>query len=181
MSRESKQSPAKGKKNAKSAERNGAGKAGAGVGAARSPGGSKTGPVSRSTGRTRQRVRPMLTSRAAILAVVVCGIALTLAYPLREYVAQRAHVAQLQEEREQMEGSIAHLEERAEELSEDEYVEREARTRLHYQYPEETAYIVVRPEDESDAEEEDESEEPWFSALWDSVEEADDPHSGHDR
>lgn len=119
----------------------------------------------------------MLTSRAAILAVVVCGIALTLAYPLREYVAQRAQVAQLQEERERMEDNVAHLEQRAEELSEDEYVEREARARLHYQYPEETAYIVVRPEDESDAEEEDESEEPWFSTLWGSVGEADNPRS----
>lgn len=119
----------------------------------------------------------MLTSRAAILAVVVCGIALTLAYPLREYVAQRAQVAQLQEERERMEDSVAHLEQRADELSEEEYVEREARARLHYQYPEETAYIVVRPEDESGDEEEDGSEEPWFATLWGSVEEADDPRS----
>lgn len=123
----------------------------------------------------------MLTSRAAILAVVVCGIALTLAYPLREYVAQRAQVAQLQEERERMEDNVAHLEQRADELSEEEYVEREARSRLHYQYPEETAYIVVRPEDESDAEEEDESEESWFSTLWGSVQEADDPRNGQDR
>lgn len=123
----------------------------------------------------------MLTSRAAILALVVCGIALTLAYPLREYVAQRAQVAQLQEERERMEDNVAHLEQRAEELSEDEYVEREARARLHYQYPEETAYIVVRPEDESGTEYEGEPDEPWFTTLWNSVEEADDPRSGHNR
>lgn len=119
----------------------------------------------------------MLTSRAAILAVVVCGIALTLAYPLREYVAQRAQVAQLQEEHEHMEDNVAHLEQRTEELSEDEYVEREARVRLHYQYPEETAYIVVRPEDEPDVEDEGEPDEPWFTTLWTSVEEADDPRS----
>ena len=30
-----------------------------------------------------------LTSRAAVLAVVVCAIALSLAYPVREYIAQR--------------------------------------------------------------------------------------------
>lgn len=175
MSRESKQPPAKGKKTAKSAEPVRSGKTGTKGGAARPARGSKAGPSSRSTGRTRQRVRPMLTSRAAILALVVCVIALTLAYPLREYVAQRAQVAQLQEERERMEDNVAHLEQRAEELSEEEYVEREARTRLHYQYPDETAYIVIRPEDETGPEHDEEPDEPWFTTLWESVLQADDP------
>lgn len=102
-------------------------------------------------------------------------IALSLAYPLREYVIQRAQVAQLQEERARMEENVEDLEQRATELSEDEYVEREARTRLHYQYPDETAYIVIRPDADADAEAEGEPEEPWFSQLWRSVEEADDP------
>jgi hypothetical protein len=30
-----------------------------------------------------------LTGRAAVLAVVICAIALSLAYPIREYVNQR--------------------------------------------------------------------------------------------
>ncbi|MFE3461921.1 septum formation initiator family protein [Nocardiopsis aegyptia] len=125
-------------------------------------------------GRT-PRVRPTLTSRAAILALVVCVIALSLAYPLREYILQRAQIAQLQEERARMEDSVSELREREAALGEDEYVEQEARTRLHYQYPGETAYIVIRPDTDADAEAEAAPTEPWFTALWRSVDEADSP------
>ncbi|MFL1432277.1 MULTISPECIES: FtsB family cell division protein [unclassified Nocardiopsis] len=120
----------------------------------------------------------MLTSRAAILALVVCVIALSLAYPLREYVAQRAQIAQLQEERARMEENVRDLRSREEALGTDDYVEREARLRLHYQYPGETAYIVVRPEAEDDPGAEAGPGEPWFAALWRSVREADDPAAG---
>ncbi|WP_150246207.1 FtsB family cell division protein [Nocardiopsis quinghaiensis] len=120
----------------------------------------------------------MLTSRAAILALVVCVIALSLAYPLREYVAQRAHIAQLQEEQARMEESVRELREREEELSQESYVEREARVRLHYQYPGETTYIIARPDAEDDAETDTGPSEPWFTSLWRSVEEADSPPPG---
>lgn len=131
-----------------------------------------------SAGRTRG-VRPMLTSRAAILALVVIVIALSLAYPLREYVMQRAQIAQLQDDRARMEANVEELREREEALNEDAYVEREARARLHYQYPDETAYIVIRPESEGE-ERVDPSEprDPWFTELWRSVEEADRPDDG---
>ena len=33
-----------------------------------------------------------LTGRAAVLAVVICAIALSLAYPIREYVNQRRQI-----------------------------------------------------------------------------------------
>ena len=36
-----------------------------------------------------------LTGRAALLAVVICAIALSLAYPVREYIAQRRQIDQL--------------------------------------------------------------------------------------
>jgi cell division protein FtsB len=120
-------------------------------------------------------VRPTLTSRAAILALVVCVIALSLAYPLREYILQRAQIAELQEERARMESSVRELREREAALGDDDYVEQEARTRLHYQYPEETAYIVIRPETDAEAEDEAEPTEPWFTSLWRSVEQADSP------
>ncbi|WP_460777163.1 FtsB family cell division protein [Nocardiopsis nanhaiensis] len=118
----------------------------------------------------------MLTSRAAILALVVCAIALSLAYPLREYIMQRSQISELQDESARMEENVAYLEERQEVLREDEYVEREARSRLHYQYPDETAYIVIRPDTESEADADPEKPaEPWFAQLWRSVEEADSP------
>jgi len=48
--------------------------------------------------------RVRLTSRAAVLAVVVCAIALSLAYPVREYIAQRRQIDQLQAERQVLTG-----------------------------------------------------------------------------
>lgn len=120
----------------------------------------------------------MLTSRAAILALVMCVIALSLAYPLREYIAQRAQLAELREERARMEQSVQDLRQREEEMTQDSYVEREARVRLHYQYPGETAYIVIPPDSEDEDEDDTGPSEPWFTALWRSVEEADDPPSG---
>jgi len=36
-----------------------------------------------------------LTSRAAVLAVVICAIVLSLAYPVREFMAQRQQIDQL--------------------------------------------------------------------------------------
>ncbi|MCY9787665.1 septum formation initiator family protein [Nocardiopsis sp. EMB25] len=117
----------------------------------------------------------MLTSRAAILALVVGVIALSLAYPLREYVLQRSQIAELQEDRARMEASVRDLQEREDQLTRDEYVEREARTRLHYQYPDETTYIVISPEDEDEDGRESPPSEPWFETLWRSVVEADSP------
>ncbi|WP_028648957.1 septum formation initiator family protein [Nocardiopsis sp. CNT312] len=117
----------------------------------------------------------MLTSRAAILAVVVCVIALSLAYPLREFILQRSQIAELRDQQARMEESVGELQIREDELVRDEYVEREARTRLHYQYPGETAYIVIRPDGEEAGPGEAEPDTPWFTTLWDSVEEADDP------
>ena len=45
--------------------------------------------------RPPERDRPRFTSRAAVLAVVMCAVALSLAYPIREYIAQRRQIDQL--------------------------------------------------------------------------------------
>lgn len=170
MPRETQQQPTKARKSAKADKPR--------KGAATRAGTKAKATKATSAGRTR-RVRPMLTSRAAILALVVIVIALSLAYPLREYVMQRAQIAQLQDERARMEANVEELREREEALNEDAYVEREARARLHYQYPDEIAYIVIRPDSE-DEERVDPSEprDPWFTELWRSVEEADRPDDG---
>ncbi len=41
------------------------------------------------------RSRTQFTGRAAVLAIVLCGIALSLAYPVREYISQRKQIDQL--------------------------------------------------------------------------------------
>ena len=53
--------------------------------------------------------RPRFTSRAAVLAVVVCAIALSLAYPVREYIAQRRQIDQLQAQSQATTAELARL------------------------------------------------------------------------
>ncbi|MDA0566215.1 septum formation initiator family protein [Streptomonospora sp. S1-112] len=152
---------------AKSGASGGNGKSGGSGGAARPPGSGG--------GARGGRPRPALTSRAAILALVICVIALSLAYPLREYLAQRARIAELREEQARAQQNVEQLQERREQLQDPTFIERAARTRLHYQYPGERAYVVVSEADEQDEQETEGSGEPWFTRLWLSVLEADRP------
>ncbi|AAZ54467.1 conserved hypothetical protein [Thermobifida fusca YX] len=145
----------------------------------KSPGG-RTRPAAAAASRGRRTAaqassRPALTSRAAVLALLVCVIALSLAYPLREYIAQRARIAQLKEERARIQESVAELTARYEELQDPAYIEREARSRLHYQYPGEQTYIIIGGTPEEEAVPERSPSNPWFVELWDSVAEADQP------
>jgi hypothetical protein len=106
---------------------------------------------------------------------VLCAITLSLAYPLREYFAQRSEIAQLQEERAELEDSVADLEQRRDRLDDPRHLEQEARERLHFAYPDEHAYVVLDPADEEEGvrPEDEGSGASWFARLWRSVEEAD--------
>ncbi|GLU46877.1 FtsB family cell division protein [Nocardiopsis ansamitocini] len=120
------------------------------------------------------RTRPALTSRAAILGLLVCVIALSLAYPLREYIAQRSEIAQLKDQKARTEQAVQELTERQAELQDPAYIEREARSRLHYQYPGEQAYVVLDGNDPAtDVPEDSAPSDPWFTQLWKSVVAAD--------
>ena len=75
--------------------------------------------------------RVRLTSRAAVLAVVVCAIALSLAYPVREYIAQRRQIDQLQAERQVLNGQLQALQHEQQRLADPAYIEQLARNKLH--------------------------------------------------
>ncbi|MCT2583047.1 FtsB family cell division protein [Actinophytocola gossypii] len=114
------------------------------------------------------------TRRAAVLAIVVCALALTVAVPLRTYLSQRDEV-QIQEERaQQLREQVDALERRKAELADPAQVEAEARRRLRYVMPGETPYMVELPGDdqrEGDGEEEQKRvlEESWYVTLWNAV------------
>jgi cell division protein FtsL len=124
-------------------------------------------------GRPSGGDRARLTSRAGVLAVVICAIALSLAYPVREYVAQRRQIDQLQAERQMLNGQLRALEHQQQRLGDPAYVEQLARGRLHMCLRGETCYIVIggqtaRPGTASAAA----SLTPWYERLWQSVQEA---------
>ncbi|MFI0351496.1 septum formation initiator family protein [Actinomadura sp. 9N407] len=129
-----------------------------------------------SPGEGARRGNPALTSRAAILAVVVCAIALSLAYPVREYVAQRQQIAELKQQERVARKRVDELTQRKQQLGEESYIKREATRRLHYCEPGVKCYIVLdggggdeqRPQRDGTG-----SKPPWYETLWRSVEAAD--------
>jgi cell division protein FtsB len=117
-----------------------------------------------------------LTGRAALLAVVICAIALSLAYPVREYIAQRQQIDQLLAQQETMSAQVRALEAEDSKLSQTWYIEQEAQGQLHMCFPQEQCYEVIsgqpakasvtKPQVVAD---------PWYAKLWESVQKADAP------
>ena len=117
-----------------------------------------------------------LTGRAALLAVVICAIALSLAYPVREYIAQRQQIDQLLAQQQTMSAQVKALEAEDNQLSQNWYVEQEAEDQLHMCFPQEQCYEVVsgQPAKASVAKPQGVAD-PWYAKLWDSVQKADAP------
>ncbi len=132
-------------------------------------GGSANG---RATGR-----RTSLTARAAVLAVVLCAVAVTLAYPLREFLSQRSEISHLEQQQRDGVRSVAAMERAYRQWSDPDYVRAQARQRLHFVVPGQPAYAVLLPPSPprtwspvpGGAVE---STGPWYGRLWSSVEAA---------
>src|SRR6266851_2670877 len=109
--------------------------------------------------RPDPRDRARFTSRAAVLAVVICAIALSLAYPVREYVAQRRQIDQLQAENQVTAAQLSR---------------QQARDRLHLCMPGKTCYVIIggqpaAPSPPAAVV----ATAPWYQRLWHSVRQAD--------
>ena len=120
------------------------------------------------------RPRPRLTSRAAVLAAVICAIMLTLAYPVREYIAQRRQISQLGAQQQSLYVQLSRLHAEQQRLNEPAYIEQRARDELHMCLPRQTCYVIIngkpaagliqpRPALPS----------AWYGRLWQSVRQAD--------
>lgn len=116
--------------------------------------------------------RPKLTSRAAVLAVVVCAVTLSLAYPVREYIAERREIDQLQAGNAQTAAKVRQLEAERYKLSSPTYIEQLARDELHMCFPTQVCYEVIFPARKHPAGTA-KPAAPWYELLWKSVKEAD--------
>src|SRR3984885_15798994 len=76
-----------------------------------------------------------LTGRAAVLAVCICAIALSLAYPVREYLAQHQQIDQLVATRQAMQAQVKNLEAQQSKLSDRAYIEQLAQQELDMCFP----------------------------------------------
>ena len=120
--------------------------------------------------------RPQLTGRAAILAVVVCANAMSLAYPAREVIAQRREIAKLEQEQARALRDLRALEEQRKQREDPEYIKRMLKERLHYCERGAKCYVVLdqKPAGSASPGEGRKPEPPaWYVTLWQSVEAAD--------
>jgi cell division protein FtsL len=124
-------------------------------------------------GRPPAGDRAKFTSRAAVLAVVICAIALSLAYPVREYIAQRRQIDQLQAERQQLTATLRQLQQQQGRLNDPAYIEQLARNKLHLCMRGDTCYVIIGDHPRhSGARADAASLTPWYERVWQSVQQA---------
>ncbi|MGY1814245.1 septum formation initiator family protein [Blastococcus sp. SYSU D00820] len=123
--------------------------------------------------------RPLFTGRAVLLGGLVLLLALTLAGPVRQYLAGRAELARLVAEGTELDAELAARQAELEAQADPAYVGRQARERLLLVQPGDRVVVVVDAEDAegdagtvSDAAEP--ADQPWYEALMGSLATADD-------
>jgi cell division protein FtsL len=121
--------------------------------------------------RPAAQERARFTSRAAVLAVVICAIAMSLAYPVREYIGQRRQIDQLEAQRQTVETQLHRLDAQHRKLTNRAYVEQQARDQLHMCLPSQTCYVVIPPKRIAGlaAAPARAPGTPWYERLWHSV------------
>jgi cell division protein FtsB len=125
----------------------------------------------------RQARRSRLTGRAALLALVLCSMVVALAYPMRQYVSQRADIADLQRQKRQAQQRVEQLRDLKARWQDDAYAEQQIRQRLHYVMPGETGYVVTDPGPaERSHAEQGAARRPWYANVWDGVDKSDASH-----
>jgi len=114
-----------------------------------------------------------LTSRAAVLAVVICAIALSLAYPVREYVAQRQQIDELVAQQQMMQAQLKNLTAQRDQLYDPAYIEQLAGEKLQMCYPDARCYVIENGQSVIGAPARSQpGPAPWYSKLWHSVQQA---------
>ena len=113
-----------------------------------------------------------LARQVAILGLVLCAVALSVAFPLRNYLEQRASLAAAVTSQQDLEQQRAELQARKDALLDNDYVAAEARRRLQYVTPGDTVFVVHAPPlaDSGDGTSTTPaSNEPWYGGLWDTL------------
>jgi cell division protein FtsB len=127
----------------------------------------------------------VLSARAgAALGVLVILIAI-LAIPFKEWITQRARIADLESQLAWHNQRVTELSATLERWKDPAFIESQARARLHFVKPGEVGYVVLT-EDETSAPETTPTRPmaqapkggPWWGAVWSTVRQADSPPQG---
>ncbi len=113
-------------------------------GAPRRPGHRSSGRrAGRPASGAAARRRPLFTGRAALLGGLVLLLALTLAGPMRQYLAGRAELAHLAAEGRELDQRVEDLQAQLARQADPAYSARQARERLTYVLPGDRLIVVV--------------------------------------
>ena len=118
-----------------------------------------------------------------MLGLVVCSLVVSAALPLREYLSQQSQIAGARARNAQQQARVDALERQLQQWRDPAYVKAQARTRLHFVLPGETAYVLLTPTPAPVASGQAAlpgvtaagPEAPWYSQIWSSVKVADRP------
>jgi len=135
--------------------------------------------TARSATAAAGRRRPLFTGRGMLLGALILLLALTLAGPVRQYVAGRAELVRLAAEGRDLDQRAADLQRELERQGDPAYAERQARERLTYVLPGDRLVIVAdgrTVDGDADAQPAAGTSEdpvPWYEGLLESVATAD--------
>lgn len=117
-----------------------------------------------------QRPKFRLTRRATILALAVCAVVVTVAYPFQEYLSQRSQLAAVDRQNATLSKKVTQLQGQIALWSDPGYVAIQARSQLHYVKPGEEGFTVAGPANGSEQLGLPTPEpSPWYDKLWGSV------------
>ena len=125
------------------------------------------------------RPRRAVTGRALVLGTLVVLLIVLLASPLNRYFGSRGDLnaanSQLQRDKQQ----LTDLQKQYQQWSDPGFIQQQARKRLQYAMPGDTVYVTVNRGQRNDIARTSGTHHPsphggWNTALWDSVEHADD-------
>lgn len=116
------------------------------------------------------RPRTRLTGRAGMLALALCVVLVSVAYPLQQYLSQRSQLAALNAKNAETARQVAALQTQLNDWRDPAYVMLQARTQLHYVLPGQIGFtlpnssILQEPIGIASP-----TGQPWYQNLWSSV------------
>lgn len=117
-----------------------------------------------------QRPKFRLTRRATILALAVCAVVVTVAYPFQEYLSQRSQLIGVDRQNAALSKKVTDLQAQIALWSDPGYVAIQARSQLHYVKPGEEGFTVAGPANGSEQLGlPTPAPSPWYDKLWGSV------------
>ena len=116
-----------------------------------------------------------LTTRAAILGLVVFTLVFSAVLPLKTFLEQRGEIGEMERSQAAARERVAELERERDQLEDPAFIATEARRRLNYARPGEITYTLIDPQPEPAAEEQatGDPDAPWWSQVLTSVDVAD--------